>query len=130
MESLHTQVDGACYDNRTGIGVAIFLDKKVIKEISESTGSGTNNIAEYKAVIRALKEAKELGAKEIMIQGDSQLIIFQLQGRYAVKSSNLNPLFEEVKMLEKSFEKVSYAWINREKNWLADKLSKRGICGH
>jgi ribonuclease HI len=122
------QFDGACFGNPgpMGIGVVVAKDGRAVKTVSEGIGHGTNNIAEYSAVIRCLKEAKKITAGDIVVEGDSELIIKQLKGSYKVKNEKLQELYEEVKKLEKAFSKVKYSWIPRERNYLADELSKKG----
>jgi len=122
------QFDGACFGNPgpMGIGVAVLDNGKIAKKVSEGIGHGTNNIAEYSAALRGLKEAKKLEAKTVLVQGDSQLIIKQLSGEWKIKNEKLIELHSEIKKLEKSFESVRYEWIAREKNSLADELSKIG----
>jgi ribonuclease HI len=78
-----------------GIGVVLLENGKKIKEISKRLGKGTNNIAEWSALIEGLKLAKAHGCRELEVRGDSQLIIRQITGRYMVKSQNLIPLHDE-----------------------------------
>lgn len=108
-----------------GIGVALYRDGFRIEELSEYLGSGTNNIAEYTAVIRALETAHRLGDKEVHIKSDSQLIIRQLTGEYKVKDPKLKPLKTQVESLCRGL-RVSFEHIPREHNTEADKLSKEG----
>ena len=123
--------DGACFGNPgpMGIGIAIWKDGKNIKEISEYLGEGTNNIAEYTAVFRALEEAKKLDEKDIKIKSDSQLIVNQLNGEYKTKNKMLKSLKQKIDMLRISMH-VSFQHIPREKNTVADKLSKQAIENH
>ncbi len=128
MTKITVQFDGACFGNPgpMGIGVAVLKEGKVVARISHGLGHGTNNIAEYSAALRGLTEAKKLGATEVNMQGDSQLIIKQLKGEYEVKNSMLKELHMEIKRLEKTFASVKYEWIPRERNTVADELSKIG----
>jgi len=123
--------DGSCYPPPNGmmrIGIVLVENDKIIREISEELGEkGTNNTAEYRAVIRALEEAHSLGAEEIEIRSDSQLIVMQLNGLYEVKKPHLKIYYHAIKSLEPKFKKVSYNWIEREKNKYADRLSKKFI---
>ena len=83
--------DGACSGNprKMGIGAVIKENGKILCEVSESIGHGTNNIAEYTAVVRAIEEAKKLGVKKAEVRSDSLLIIKQLRGEYKVKEFHL-----------------------------------------
>jgi len=117
--------DGASLGNPgpMGIGVVIYRDGFVIEELSEYLGHGTNNIAEYTAVIRALETVHELGDSEAHIKSDSQLVVRQLNGEYKVRDLELRPLKERIEHLCKGLQ-VRFEHIPREKNNEADKLSK------
>ena len=107
-----------------GIGaVAHDEDKKVVFELSMFLGITTNNRAEYRAVIEALKKAKELGYEDVELRSDSELVVKQLNREYKVKNEDLAPLFLEVHNLTISFKKVKFFHIRREQNKEADKLA-------
>ena len=117
--------DGAALGNPgpMGIGVVVFRGAQKIKEISEYIGEGTNNVAEYTAVIRALEYARHSGEKEVHLRSDSQLIVRQLNGEYKVKDEKLKPLKRKVVSLCEGLD-VRFEHIPREKNEEADELSK------
>ncbi len=123
--------DGASLGNPgpMGIGVVAYLHGKKMKEISEYIGEGTNNIAEYTALIRALEFAvefaKESGEKEVHIKADSQLIIRQMSGQYKVRDERLKKLNMKAVSLCLGLH-VKFEHIPREKNEEADVLSKEG----
>jgi ribonuclease HI len=121
--------DGACSGNPgpAGIGVVIKSEGKTIKEISKYIGEGTNNIAEYTALICALIEAKAMGGTEVEVKADSELMVKQVTGKYRVQHENIIPLFEQVKQLKAGFKRFSLTHIRRELNKEADKLSVQGI---
>ena len=121
--------DGACRGNPgpMGIGVVLLENGKKIKEISKRLGKGTNNIAEWSALIEGLKLAKAHGCRELEVRGDSQLIIRQITGRYMVKSENLIPLYNEAKRLSARFGKISFKWVKRDNNAQTDALSNRAF---
>ena len=123
------QFDGACRGNPgpMAIGVVLTKDGKKIKEISKRLGRGTNNIAEWTALIEGLKLAKDKGCKELEVRGDSQLIIKQVTGKYKVKSSNLIPLFNEAEKLCGNFDKIKFKWVKREDNSDTDTLCNRAL---
>src|SRR3989344_3786410 len=123
MLVIHT--DGACAGNPgpMGIGIVVWKHGKKVKEISEYIGHGTNNIAEYSAVIRALEEAHTLKEKNVTIKTDSELVVRQLQGKYKVKNARLKPLQRKIAALAISMH-LSFQHVPRERNKLADKLSK------
>ncbi len=117
--------DGASLGNPgpMGIGVAAFRHGKKVKEISEYIGEGTNNIAEYTAVMRALEFARGEGEKEVHIKSDSQLVVRQLNGEYKVKDEKLKALKLAVDELCVGMA-VKFEHIPREQNEGADALSK------
>ncbi len=122
--------DGASWGNPglAGAGIVIYDEnKKVIKKMGRFIGEATNNVAEYTALIYGLEEALILGAKEIKINLDSQLIANQLEGSYRVKDKNLKVLFEQVSRLIQGFKKVEIKNIEREKNKEADRLAAQAI---
>jgi ribonuclease HI len=124
--------DGAAFPNakdvggERGIGVVLEGPDGVVKEISEKLpGLGSSNSAEYNALIRGLEEALKLGATEVMVRGDSQLVIRQLEGKFRVTSDKIKPLFEKVATLSREFERLDLQWIPREQNKRADALSTK-----
>ena len=129
-EKLIIYTDGGARGNPGpgGLGVVIYNDKKeVIDKISEFLGVVTNNQAEYKAVIAALKKAKELGGQELDFYLDSELVVKQLKREYKVKNKDLAPLFLEIHNLSLSFKKISYTHIRREFNAAADALANEAM---
>lgn len=125
--------DGSCNNNGnngdTGIGfLAVKGDKKII-EISKFAGSGTNNTAEYMALIEGLKALIEGGynKEKCIIYGDSQLVIMQVTGKWNCYKEHLKPLLAETQRLLQCFGAVQINWVNREKNAEADRLSKEGL---
>jgi ribonuclease HI len=119
--------DGASLGNPgpMGVGIVIYRDGMIVEELSEYIGEGTNNIAEYTAVIKALETVHGMGEMEAHVKCDSQLIVRQLNGEYKVKDPGLRPLHERVVHLCKGL-KVHFEHIPREHNEEADKLSKEG----
>jgi len=128
MKKITIETDGSCRPNpgEMGIGIVIYReDGKKLKEISESIGYGTNNIAEYEAVIRGLKEAERLQAEEILIRSDSRLMVRQINGKYKVKNKGIRSLFIRLQeMIRESKAEITIEWVEREKNGAADTLAK------
>lgn len=128
-ESLTAHVDGAARGNPGPAGMGIVLtdpEGNVIKEIAEPLGVTTNNVAEYRALIRALEEARALGCARIDVVTDSELMARQLNGQYAVKAEHLLPLFRRAIFLLSQFESASVTYTRRENNRRADALSNQG----
>jgi ribonuclease HI len=118
-----------------GAGAVVFdnLGKRLV-EVSDYLGVATNNIAEYEAVIRGLKHLAAEYPEEILkssaltIRMDSKLVIEQLKGAYKVKHPNLVPRHLEVKnLLARSFGKVVFEHVYRERNVDADALANRAM---
>ena len=118
--------DGACRGNPgpMSIGVSIQDDQgKELATVSALIGQGTNNIAEYRAAIEGLKAARSLGATEIEVRMDSQLIVEQINGRYKVKNTALKVLHAEMLELLKAVDWHAVAHIPRDQNQRADELA-------
>jgi len=100
---------------------------RVLKEISEYLGRTTNNVAEYKALIRGLEEAQRLGATEVQVFADSELMVNQLLGVYAVKNQGLKPLFRQAQELKAYFNKITFSHVPRAQNKAADRLVNQAL---
>lgn len=124
--------DGAARGNPgpAGIGVQITdAQGRVLAEIAEGLGETTNNVAEYTAAIEGLKRAADLGATEVLLRSDSQLLINQITGRYRVKTAHLVPLHREVLRLARAFPTITYEHVRREFNTEPDRLANEGVDG-
>ncbi len=102
-------------------------DAKPLAWISEYLGVRTNNVAEYTAVLRGLELAAELGAREVDLLLDSNLIVEQLHGRWRVKDAKLVPLAAEARTRLSRFERWSARHVPREQNRQADALCNEAI---
>jgi ribonuclease HI len=125
QETLTLEFDGGSRGNPgpAGIGVVIRAqDGTPVVTLGRYIGKATNNIAEYRALITAMEEAKKLGAKRIKIRGDSELVVRQMNGIYRVKHPDLIPLHRQAKELLASFDEATIDHNYREKNELADRL--------
>jgi ribonuclease HI len=130
---LHVFSDGACWGNPGPAAIgAIVSDEsqKPLIEISEYIGEGTNNQAEYRALLEGLKAAGRLRATELVLHLDSELIIRQLSGRYEVKNVKLIPIYEEVKKLLRGFSKYTVNQLNHSTNEDAHNLAKAALKKH
>lgn len=130
MTKLIIYTDGGARGNPgpAGIGVAIYNEKReLIGEYSEYLGETTNNQAEYRAVIAALKKAAELKAKEIDFYLDSELVVRQLNREYKIKNKDLASLFLMIYNSVLAFKKVTFTHIRREENKHADMLANRAM---
>ena len=122
--------DGASRGNpgNAGIGVVIYdLEGQVLRKDNEAIGIATNNVAEYKAVIRGLELALELKATDVKLYADSQLLVRQLLGEYKVRNEGLKPLYNKVKAMTGNFKSFAAIHIPREQNKEADKLANMAL---
>jgi ribonuclease HI len=128
--SLCLYIDGAARGNPGPAGIGVVLEDEngqVVGNIDKFIGNATNNVAEYTAFIAAIKEAKRLGAKEITVNTDSELLAKQLGGEYKVKNPALKDLHAKVLEFLDNFDQVMINNIPREKNKGADKLANKAI---
>ncbi len=100
--------------------VIIADDETVICEGGAYLGRTTNNVAEYQAVYLALEKAQELGATDVEVRLDSQLVANQMNGLYKIKHPDLIPINARINELARQFNRVSYTHVRREYNTLAD----------
>ena len=118
-------VDGGARGNPgpAAIGVVVSSpDGEAVDEISETIGVATNNVAEYRALLRGLEQARALGATEVEIVGDSELVARQLTGAYKVKHPAMRPLYEQAIAALRGFERWSIRTVPRARNARADAL--------
>ena len=125
-KSLEIFIDGSSLGNpgEAGVGIVIAQGEHTLKNIAEPIGRQTNNVAEYTALIFALKEALAMKAAEVSIYSDSELLCRQMSGAYKVKNEGIKNLFHEAHALIGRFDKVEIRQIPREKNGGADKLAR------
>ena len=122
--------DGASQGNPglAAIGATIKDEQgRLVTRISQRIGTTTNNQAEYRAIIAALKEAIRLGAKQVDISSDSQLVVKQINGEYKVKKAALKPLYQQVKQLQGLLEGFTITNIPRQQNREADHLANMAL---
>jgi ribonuclease HI len=122
--------DGAARGNPGPAGagaVIVNVDGHVVAKVGKFLGDSTNNVAEYMGLILGLKRAKAMGIKELDVLADSELMVKQLSGEYAVKADHLKPLHLEAEALLKGFAEVTVRHIPREENAAADAMSNRAI---
>jgi ribonuclease HI len=123
-------VDGGARGNPgpAAIGIVISApDGEVLDEIAERIGPATNNVAEYRAVLRGLERAAALGAGEVEIIGDSELVARQLGGAYKVKHPGIKPLYEQAIAALGGFERWRIRTVPRAQNARADALVNEAL---
>lgn len=125
--------DGASRGNPgpAAIGAVIKDERgRLIASISQRIGKATNNQAEYRAIITALEEADRLGARQVDIKMDSELVVKQINGEYRVKKATLKPLYQQVKQRQGLLEGFTITHILRQQNIEADKLANKALNGY
>jgi probable phosphoglycerate mutase len=129
--SVVVQADGGSRGNPGPAGYgAVVLDPDTGAVLSERwgyLGRTTNNVAEYSGVIAGLRAAAELGARHVAVRLDSRLIVQQMNGRWKVKHPAITPLADQVRELGRGFQTVTFDWLPRERNRLADALANRAM---
>jgi len=110
----------------TGVGVVCYLESPRVEvfRISQKLGRGTNNTAEYNSLIIGLEHCLIKGISEVWVCMDSQLVIKQCKKEWQVKDPGLKLLNLKVMNLVIKFKSVSFYWVARDENKLADQLSK------
>jgi ribonuclease HI len=129
-ETIIVNFDGGSRGNPgpSGIGVVLSAqDGTSFVTVGKYIGAATNNVAEYMALIYGLEQATKLGAKKIIVRGDSELIIKQMRGEYRVKNPALKDLYAKARELVHGFKSVQFEHNLRHKNALADKLVNLAI---
>ena len=122
-------IDGGSRGNPgpAGYGVHIEQADGTIVELKEFLGTSTNNVAEYNALLAALRWAAEHSASPLLIRSDSELLVKQMRGEYRVKNPGLLPLYEEARSLMRRIGRVTFEHIRREFNKDADRLANEAM---
>ena len=127
---LVVHVDGGSRGNPGPAAAAAVLSVpggEVVGEATETIGVATNNVAEYRAVLLGLRKARELGADEVELVNDSELVAKQLTGAYRVKHAAMKPLYLEALETLRGFERWSIRSVPREQNADADALVNQAL---
>ena len=122
--------DGASRGNPglSSYGIVVYdLDGKELHRGHRALGHGTNNQAEYQGAIAALEAALGLGAREVELRMDSELVIRQLSGRYKVRNPKLIPLYKRILDLRSRFDRVALVHVPRAQNSVADALANEAL---
>lgn len=123
-------VDGGARGNPgpAAIGVVVSSpDGEVLAEVAEPIGVATNNVAEYRALLRGLELARALGASEVEIVNDSELVARQLTGAYKVKHPAMKPLHAEAMAALREFDSWGVRCVPRADNARADHLVNEAL---
>jgi len=123
-------VDGGSRGNPGPAAAAFILTDEGAHRLAARAfvlGETTNNVAEYTALCRALEAANAMGATDVTVFSDSELLVRQLTGLYKVKSDAIRPLYEQVNDLRNQFDCFRIQHVMREKNKEADRLVNEAL---
>ena len=123
LEEAKLYTDGGSRNNPGDSSCAYVIcdmDDNVVEKSGYYMGIATNNQAEYYGMIKGLERCQDLGIDKVRLHSDSQLVVNQMNGFYKVKNQELAPLHRQLKELADSFEEISFEYIPRELNKIAD----------
>ncbi|MFL5833884.1 MAG: ribonuclease HI family protein [Solirubrobacterales bacterium] len=132
MSRVTVNVDGGARGNPGPAAIGVVLrngDGSVLEEVGETIGEATNNVAEYRALLRGIELAAGRAAAEVELIGDSELVVRQVEGRYKVKNAGMKELHEEVKRALRGFDSWSIRHVRRAENADADRLVNEALDG-
>ncbi len=129
---LVVHVDGGARGNPGPAAVGVVVSTpagEVLDEIGEVIGVATNNVAEYRGLLLGLERARALGATEVEVVNDSQLVARQVMGDYKVKHAGLKPLHQQALAALRGFDRWSIRSVPRDRNARADALVNAALDG-
>jgi ribonuclease HI len=132
VSAVVVHVDGGARGNPgpAAVGVVVSTpDGTVLDEFAERIGVATNNVAEYRALLRGVQRAEALGAREVQFVNDSELVAKQINGAYKVKHPAMKPLYEEAIAALNGFERWRIRSVPRAQNARADALVNEALDG-
>jgi ribonuclease HI len=132
MAKLTVNVDGGARGNPGPAAIGVVVrdeDGRVLEAHGETIGRATNNVAEYRALLRGVELAAANGATELDLVGDSELVVKQMKGEYKVKDATMRELNAEVKAALRPFDSWSIRHVRRAENADADRLVNQALDG-
>jgi ribonuclease HI len=132
MSRLVVNVDGGARGNPGPAAIGVLVrdgSGEVLEEVGEQIGEATNNVAEYRALLRGIELAAAHGAGELELIGDSELVVRQVEGRYKVKNAGMKELHTEVKRALTNFDSWSIRHVRRAENADTDRLVNQALDG-
>ncbi|HEX4346442.1 MAG TPA: reverse transcriptase-like protein [Vicinamibacterales bacterium] len=132
MNGVVAYIDGGARGNPgpAGFGVRVeSADGTLIEEFSDSIGTATNNVAEYRGLLAALGWARQHGHRALHVRSDSLLLVQQMLGNFKVKNEGLKPLHAKARLLAHEIGKVTFEHVRRESNAHADRLANSAMDG-
>ncbi len=132
QQTLVLHVDGGARGNPGPAAIGVVIsgpDGAVVDELAETIGVATNNVAEYQALLRGLERAAELGASEVHVINDSELVARQVTGVYKVKHPAMQPLHAQALAALGGFAAWTIKSVPRAQNSGADALVNQALDG-
>jgi ribonuclease HI len=129
-DSLRIHIDGASRGNPGEAAFGVYVttpDGAPVAELYGYLGRASNNVAEYQALIHALKYALAQGVPRVSVFSDSELVVRQIAGRYRVKHPDMIPLHRQAKGLLSGFREATVSHVRREQNKDADRLANQAL---
>lgn len=132
MSRAVVNVDGGARGNPGPAAIGVVIrdpEGTVLEERGEKIGEATNNVAEYRALLKGIELAAAHGVTELELVGDSELVVRQVEGRYKVKNAGMKELHAEVKKALAGFDSWSIRHVRRAENADADRLVNEALDG-
>ncbi|HET7588946.1 MAG TPA: ribonuclease HI family protein [Solirubrobacterales bacterium] len=132
MSRVTVNVDGGARGNPGPAAIGVVLrdgEGRVLEEVGETIGTATNNVAEYRALLRGIELAKARGASDLELIGDSELVVRQVEGRYKVKNAGMKELHAEAVRALRGLDSWSIRHVRRAENAEADRLVNDALDG-
>jgi ribonuclease HI len=129
-EKISVYIDGCARGNPGHAGCGLIIkdtEGRILVKKARYVGIRTNNVAEYTALIDGLREAVDLGAQELTVVTDSELVMRQMTGEYKVKDVKLKELFAEAQRLSRCFSSAKFVHVERKNNKDADSLANDAV---
>ena len=129
-ECLEIHIDGASRGNPGEASFGVHVtgpDGAEIAGLYGYLGRASNNVAEYQALLHALRYALGHGCRRVRVFSDSELVVKQISGAYKVKHPDMIPLHREASSLLQRFESASLSHVRREQNRDADRLANQAL---
>ncbi len=122
--------DGGSRGNPGPAGYGVRIEDgagKLVEELYEFLGTATNNVAEYRGLLAALRWARDHDLTSLRVRSDSELLVKQMKGVYRVKNPGLQPLHQEAQQLARQIGRVVFEHVRREQNSEADRLANKAM---
>jgi ribonuclease HI len=132
MARFTVNVDGGARGNPGPAAIGVVLrdaDGQIVEAVGETIGKATNNVAEYRALLRGVELAAAHGATDLELIGDSELVVRQIEGRYKVRNADLKELHAQARAALAGLDNWSIRHVRRDDNGDADELVNEALDG-